>query len=496
MGLLDQLFAGGVMPQGDPNAQEALLTDLFRRLQEGGGKIVNGGVLTASAMPQMPTADFMQRQEVSPSPTAEERPGMRFNAPPGATMPTEQMPVREQPTVGQPYSAPPQQTGHIMPEAAPAPMPERYRVASAPRPVQPELGFADQIASFNRAVDKGGLLGGISHAMSGGAEKEFAQYNATVRALTQRIGDPQMAAAIARDPQLMRAMIPQMFAQKEMNLEVTEIFDQQGRPQKALLNKRTGQIVPVGSPGVAKQDPVEMLTRREDAKEQAELRKADGKRIAELNEQADAARGQIDNIRNLRIARDGVSYEGGYLSGPRTWLGKNLPDVLPGNGLPFIPDQKEAGRAEAVESLSENVRLGFVEKTKGAVSDSEMRIFGAATPGMQMTDAGAQTIMDGMQAAADRPVERAKFYEAYRGQNKTLSGAQDAWDSYVAKNPIITADGKGGFTVNKGNVGNWRSYVGGEPQPAAAPAATPAVPAAPASVAPAPKGSGWSIKRL
>jgi hypothetical protein len=491
MGLLDQLFAGGVMPQGDPNAQEALLTDLFRRLQEGGGKIVNGGVLTSSAMPQMPTADFMQRQEVSPSATAEERPGMRFNAPPGATMPTEQMPVREQPTVGQPYSAPPQQTGHILPGSAPAPMPSR--VASAP---QPELSAGDRFNSFNRALEKDGLVGGLVNAFGGGADKEFAAYNATVRALTKRIGDPQMAAAIARDPQLMRTMLPQLFSQKEPSLDVIEVYDEQGRPQKALFNKRTGQTSPIGSPGVAKQDPVDMLARREDYREQADIRKADSKRIAELNEQADAARGQLDNVRNLRIARDGVGYEGGFLSTPRTWLGKNLPDVLPGNGLPFIPSQEEAGRAESVESLAENVRLGFVEKTKGAVSDSEMRIFGNATPGMQMTDAGAKTVMDGMQAAAARTVERAKFYEAYRGQNKTLSGAQEAWDSYVAKNPIITEDGRGGFKVNMDNVGNWRSYVGGEPQPAAAPAATPAVPAAPASVAPAPKGSGWSIKRL
>jgi hypothetical protein len=476
MALLDQFLSGfSVQNEFAPqDQQEALLANLFRQIQASqaapaqqptppapAAGIGAPQIGEAQALPvgvQVPrgpdprhVTDWQTTAAPEPAPPAGG--SASVGLPAADYQPPRDLPVREEPKIaGAPYgpaqSAPmPMSFGHILP----GPEPARAPVASAQK-------------AGGRTWQQ--TLSDFGDALQGKDVPDREMQNKTAEAIATRFPElAGLAPAIVRDPHSLRAILPSLFGTRGEN-ELSEVYDKDGRPQRALVNKRTGAYTPIGAPGIAKQDPVEMLARREDYKEQADLRKADGKRIAELNEQADAARGQLDNVRNLRIARDGVSYEGGYLSGPRTWLGKNLPDVLPGNGLPLIPSQEEAGRAESVESLAENVRLGFVEKTKGAVSDSEMRIFGAATPGMQMTDAGAQTIMDGMQAAADRTVERAKFYEAYRGQNKTLSGAQEAWDSYVAKNPIITADGKGGFAVNKGNVGNWRAYVGGEPQAA------------------------------
>jgi hypothetical protein len=371
-------------------------------------------------------------------------------------------------------------TGHMMPQTQQAGPQARPMAPPAPN-------FLDRISAMARGYGEGGLVGGIADAVnlgdSRGERAQAQQRNATYEYLVPKFGE-QAARAAMGNPEILKHML----APKALDMDVAEVYDEQGRPQKVVVNKQNGQTVPIGSPGVAKVDPIEMLGRREHFKEDADARKADTKRMAELKEAADGARQQMDSVRNLSIARDGVGYEGGFATGLRTQLGKALPDApswMP-VGMPFVPSQEEAGRAESVEALSEDVRLGFVQKTKGAVSDSEMRIFGTATPGMQMTDKGAKTIMEGMKAAAARTVERAKFAEAWRRERGSLEGSDEAWDSYVARNPIIMPDGRGGFTVNEANIGNWRNFMGGGEQ-AQAPQVQGATPANPGS-------GGWKYK--
>jgi hypothetical protein len=402
--------------------------------------------------------------------------GVQQEDPQGAML-SEFLRLPQQPAQAQAQQ--PLPTGHMMPQT--------QQAAPQPRPMAPpEPNFLDRMSALARGYGEGGLIGGIADAVnlgdSRGERAQAQQRNDTFRYLVPRFGEEAARAAMG-NPEILKHML----SPKALDMDVAEVYDDQGRPQKVVVNKQSGQTTPIGGPGVAKVDPIEMLGRREEFREQADARKADAKRMAELKGAADDARQQIDDVRNLGIARQGVGYEGGFATGLRTQLGKWLPDTPSwAPGLPLIPSREEAGRAESVEALSENVRLGFVQKTKGAVSDSEMRIFGMATPGMQMTDAGARTVMEGMDAAAARTVERAKFAEAWRRERGSLEGADEAWDSYVARNPIIMPDGRGGFTVNKANIGNWRNFMGGGQQ---APAATGAE-AAPASA------GGWGIRRL
>jgi len=143
----------------------------------------------------------------------------------------------------------------------------------------------------------------------------------------------------------------------------------------------------------------------------------------------------------LKTARAGTSAEGPILG--------LLPNVSPS--------------AQAVESAAERVRLGFVGKTKGAVSDAEMKIFGRATPNMSMSDEAAEPIITAMELAGKRTQERAVFFDQWVRSKGSLAGAQDAWNRFTREKPIISESG-GKFVPHPENVDAWKDYFGNQPQ--------------------------------
>lgn len=176
---------------------------------------------------------------------------------------------------------------------------------------------------------------------------------------------------------------------------------------------------------------------------------------------AESARGNLADVQQMRALREGVDYEGGWFPETRTTLGRNVGGLL--GWLPGIPTPDEAANAEAIGSKATEMQLNFTNDTKGAISDAEMRLFGQATPGMAMSDAGAEKILSGMEAGYLRAIERSKFYDAYLKANKSISGAEEAWDTYIEANPILSLDPKTGeLKVDKERVSNWRPYIGAQ----------------------------------
>ena len=173
-----------------------------------------------------------------------------------------------------------------------------------------------------------------------------------------------------------------------------------------------------------------------------EQTKADVKRVGEMNDASMGAESLIGDLAQLKAARADTSAEGPWTGPVASYF---------------------SSAAERVNSLAENVRLSMVAKTKGAVSDAEMRIFGLATPGMSMRDDAADQVIQGMELAAQRVQERAKFFDQWLRSRGSLDGAMQAWGKFVQDKPIIS-EGKGGkYTFNPGNVDAWRDYMGGVP---------------------------------
>lgn len=407
MALLDDIFPGAT-PQPDATADPLVLQEIIRRA------LANAGDMVGGSTPAL---------------------------------------VGSSPAPSEPVAAP-----RPVPAAIPAPAPRQ----APQRASQPEDSGMRRLGAMLQGFgDRGqGLIGRIGGVLSAGANYDRAQdtENLTMRALVGRGVDRETAMLIARSPEVAKAVLPSLLGATK-DWEIGEIYDPEtGQPQKVMWRKSDpSKMVKIGG---VKQDQGSATLTREQSKEAVN-------RVGKYAAEAQEAERGLAELAQLRQARKGVSYAGGVAPELRTWLGKVLPDSpIPGVGLPFIPSREEASSAEAASAISENVRLGFVGRTKGAVSNREMEIFGAATPGLAMTDAGAETVMNGMEAGLLRAKERAKFFENWLARNRNLTGAQEAWDRFINENPILDTDGKGGIRVNRANIANWQAYLDGSEPPA------------------------------
>ena len=325
----------------------------------------------------------------------------------------------------------------------------------------------------------GGPLGALGNLMlqNGQNDQQVAVKNQTYDWLLKQKDPqtgqpitPEMAKVIVTNKDVASQVLPRLLGTKATVEAATK-----GAPTGYMWKDPTDPAKGVSvMPGFEpKPDPIEVAIKRDELARNQQQSKADDTRIKGIRAEGDAGRETLSKIQQLREARKGVTYEGGFAPDARTKLGKILPDSpIPGVGLPFVPSQEEAGKAEQVQSLATDIQLQFTGKTKGAISDKEMALFGQATPGMAMSDAGAQSVMDGMEAGALRSREKPKFYEAYRKANGSLDGADDAWDTFVDSKPILEPDANGSFRVNKANVGAWREFVGGNAPQSETPAST------------------------
>lgn len=350
--------------------------------------------------------------------------------------------------------APNAMSGRGAPAPNPAPGgPVMPRPAAGPAgpAVAASTGGADpmrQIAAFLQGL---GTSDAILPAIGGGManvqnlERQDASRSQTVRALMNRGLDADSAQAAAQNPEILKAVLPQLFGGNTDRTMGSDFDPVTGRERKFFYNQKgPANVEYIGG---SKSDPGTTSVSRAQGT-------ANVKRVEKYKSEADSARGLIANLGEIEALR------------------KNAPDLLkglpPGMGTSIARWTDYFGATDGVMALSPkelDIQLGFTERTKGAITDREMGLFAGGVPGLGMTDAAADTVIAGMRAAANRKVEQSKFYEAWLGKNRgSLEGAQDAWDSYINANPIITRNRDGSLSINNKNVGNWKEYVDGDDQ--------------------------------
>ena len=187
------------------------------------------------------------------------------------------------------------------------------------------------------------------------------------------------------------------------------------------------------------------MKRGSDAQDKA-LAKTDVKRVENYQTDSDSAQSLLGDLNSLKAARAETEQEGPVM----------------GRMMGFT----DAG--QRINSIAESVRLGFTSKTKGAISDSEMAMFGRATPGLLMSDDAAAPVIDGMQMASQRQIEKALFYDEWLRAKKSLQGADRAWTRFINEKPIISQDKTGKFALHPENVDAWRDYFDGGAAPSQA----------------------------
>lgn len=176
---------------------------------------------------------------------------------------------------------------------------------------------------------------------------------------------------------------------------------------------------------------------------------ADQKKLDRATEASDNASTMLSTIQNFKNALQ--NFETGPGAEYRLKGGQIDQSLLGGK----MSNQTSVAAGETLKNFGTNFVLGFVQQTKGAISDREMNLFSSASPGLQNTRQGNLKIANAMEAGAQRTVEKSSFLRSYIEQNGSLSGADTAWKKYTNENPIVDKN----LNINSGNISNWQPYL-------------------------------------
>lgn len=170
-------------------------------------------------------------------------------------------------------------------------------------------------------------------------------------------------------------------------------------------------------------------------------RKNVANRVSEDQEATKVASQLKQSVGLLRQANKNTGYSG-VGAGLYSAVDDTLEQFGAGSVLPGTAGARATMRAGSLDAA-----LANVAKTKGAISNAEMGLFMAASPGMQNTPQGNAAMLDMLDAIADRQIQRNGEMEKWRQQHGTLDGFESAWGQYIDENPLLIEDGAGGITL-------------------------------------------------
>lgn len=169
--------------------------------------------------------------------------------------------------------------------------------------------------------------------------------------------------------------------------------------------------------------------------------KAAEKRFADLQEAEDAARQQAQQYKRFLDLNDRVETGGKY--------------AIP--GAQTIGSALDSDVSE-MSSITAKIAPTLRTPGSGAVSDFDAKQFLRGTVGLDKPREANRAIATAGLAASQLTIDRGQFERAYFDANKTLSGADRAWQSYLNANPIFDPAAKEGeLRLNSSRKG-WRDF--------------------------------------
>lgn len=117
----------------------------------------------------------------------------------------------------------------------------------------------------NESLSKAGMMMAFRGKEREQEQKARAQQNQTAKWLQGKGVDAGTASYLVSDPTALRAWFGQYQAGQKPDWQITDIYDAQGRPQKAMVDKRSGKWNPLGG---AKTDSTDDIKEYEFAKRQ------------------------------------------------------------------------------------------------------------------------------------------------------------------------------------------------------------------------------------
>lgn len=177
--------------------------------------------------------------------------------------------------------------------------------------------------------------------------------------------------------------------------------------------------------------------------------KAAEKRFAELQESEDSARQQAQQYKRFLDLNDRVETGGKF--------------AIP--GAQSIGSALDSDVSE-MSSITAKIAPTLRAPGSGAVSDFDAKQFLRGTVGLDKPREANRAIATAGLAASQLTIDRGQFERAYFDANKTLSGADRAWQSYLNANPIFDPSAKEGELRLNSNRKGWRDFFKGQSSPA------------------------------
>ena len=318
---------------------------------------------------------------------------------------------------------------------------------------RPEGGSGDDLRSALMAAGLGMLAGKSSNALTNigeGGLKGLTQYN--INKKERQSADLAARRLMQQAEQFNQSLDlknDQYNRQSENDARKEAMFDRRLQQQERMAREREErgaareQWKPIGADtegnpillnqkdGTTKVVPALNMAQKP-SEEQKLTVKNDLKRLDEVRNEAKESEEMIESSKRALAA---------------------LPKASTGVTGGLTPGWAADEATQALRSEVNKMTLERGQKMKGSFSDKDILFLKEMMGGRFASAEVLQQGFEGIQAAAARQQTRVDFYEQYRARNKSLQGVDNAWNHYLAANPVIQKDPAAatGYKVNADN---------------------------------------------
>lgn len=206
----------------------------------------------------------------------------------------------------------------------------------------------------------------------------------------------------------------------------------------------TAQNGPSSVPAAPASPASNMSPKSQEDAQKAEIAKANSE--LRENRKMVAGLGKLERSADRFLQLSSVQNTGGLLR------------QIPGSGTiegAFDPQIKEM--TSIVDKVTPQMRDGL----PGSASNFDVAMFRGAAFGVDKDPQTNRNIIMGIKAHAQNQREKLNFKEVYLSENKTLRGAEKAWQDYLNNNPIFNPNSSPERVELNSNRQRWQDYMSG-----------------------------------
>lgn len=285
----------------------------------------------------------------------------------------------------------------------------------------------------------GGLLAGVPESQRGllGAYAQADPKGVGSMLLSQAMKGPEKPIAVPKDTVLYDPRTNKPVFENKGN-------DPQSAIAKIQADLAAGRITPEQyAIGISKMGPAQVNVNNVGKAEETAEAKGVGGFYADVykDTQNQGLSAQSQKARINRAKQLLANISTGTVTPTTAAVKGAFRDVMGADALNALGIKDDTPVADALRSLGTQFTLGFVDQTKGSVSNAEMELFQKASVGLANSTEGNMLILEMAEGLADRQQKVAKLAREYRQRKGRIDeGFMGELEKFHAENPLFTDD--------------------------------------------------------